>query len=126
MAATAERRAAERGGRRAEWLAAWYLRAKGYRILARRYRTPAGEIDLIVQRGRAVAFVEVKRRVEVATAFGAVTATSRRRIVRAAALWLQGHPAAAGFDQRFDVVICRPGRVPQHIISAFDAEGRSW
>ena len=69
----ADRRLAERRGRRAETLAAWYLRLKGYRILARRYRTPVGEIDLIVRRGRLVAFVEVKRRPTEAEAAEAVT-----------------------------------------------------
>ena len=56
------RRAAERGGRRAEFIAAWFLRLKLYRVIARRYRTPVGEIDLIVRRGRTIAFVEVKQR----------------------------------------------------------------
>jgi putative endonuclease len=124
---TTERRvAAERGGRRAEALAAWLLRLKGYRILARRYRTPAGEIDLVVRRGRLIAFVEVKHRADEAAALDAVTPASRRRIANAAALWIARNPAAATFDQRFDVIVSRPGRLPRHIPSAFDAEGRSW
>lgn len=126
MAASAERQRAERRGRSAEAVAAWYLRLKGYRVLARRYRTAVGEIDLIVRRGRTIAFVEVKRRADAAAAFDAVTMTSRRRIARAAALWLQRHPAAAGLDQRFDVVFCPPRRLPRHLVSAFDGEGASW
>jgi putative endonuclease len=57
-----KRQSAERGGRRAESLAAWWLRLKGWRILARRVRTPVGEIDLVARRGRTIAFVEVKAR----------------------------------------------------------------
>ena len=125
-AADRGRRAAERRGRRAETLAAWLLRAKLYRVVARRYRTPAGEIDLIVRRGRVIAFVEVKRRATEAAAIEAVTATGRRRIVRAAGLWLADHPAAAGLDRRFDVILALPGRLPRHLVSVFDSEGKTW
>ena len=120
------RRAAETRGRRAETIAAWYLRLKGYRVLARRYRTPAGEIDLIVRRGRVIVFVEVKHRPSEDAALGAVTPAARRRIARAAGLWLGAHPAAAGLDQRFDLVIAAPGRLPRHRVSVFDSRGRSW
>lgn len=61
---TLERQRAERRGRRAEKIAAWFLRAKGYAVLARRYKTPVGEIDLVARRGRTLAFVEVKARKE--------------------------------------------------------------
>ena len=118
-----DRRLAERRGRRAETLAAWYLRLKGYRILARRYRTPVGEIDLVARRGRLVAFVEVKQRPTASEAAEAVTEKGRRRIARAAAAWLAAHPAAAVLDLRFDALICVPGRLPRHIAGAFDAEG---
>lgn len=117
------RQHAERRGRRAESLAAWYLRLKGYRIIARRYRTAVGEIDLIARRGRLVAFVEVKQRPSDAEAAEAVTATGRRRIAQAAAAWLAAHPAAAALDLRFDVVMLVPGRLPRHLPAAFDAEG---
>jgi putative endonuclease len=115
--------AAERRGRRAETLALWLLRCKGYRVLARRYRTHAGEIDLIVRRGRLVAFVEVKVRATAADAAEAVTASGRRRIAGAAAAWLAAHPAAAQLDQRFDVVTIVPWRLPRHLPGAFDALG---
>ena len=117
------RRAAERHGRRVESLAAWYLRLKGYRVLDRRYRTAVGEIDLIVRRGRVVAFVEVKMRSTMDAAVGAVTQANRRRVARAAAAWLAAHPAAAGLDLRFDVVIAAPRRLPRHLAGAFDADG---
>jgi putative endonuclease len=122
--ASVERRAAEVRGRRAETFAAWYLRLKGYRVLARRYKTPVGEIDLIVQRGRRIAFVEVKIRESHDEAMLAVTVASRRRIARAASLWLAAHPAANGLDLRFDVVLTAPRRWPRHLAGAFDADGQ--
>jgi len=122
--ATGTRRAAEGRGRRAEWVAAWLLRLKGYRVIARRYRTPVGEIDLIVRRGRLIAFVEVKARATIAEAVESVTPAGCRRVGRAAAAWLGAHPAE-GFDLRFDVVGLAPGRLPRHIPDAFDADGRA-
>jgi len=126
MTAGDSRRAAERRGRMAESLAAWFLRLKGYRVLARRYKTPAGEIDLIVKRGTTIVFVEVKERLDEDAAIAAITPASRKRIARAAALWMSRHPAAAGFDQRFDVVLARPGRLPRHLASVFDSHGAIW
>ena len=120
------RREAERRGRRAEAFAAWLLRLKGYRVLARRYRTPAGEIDLIVRRGRSVVFVEVKERPDEAAALEAVNHAPRRRIARAAALWVSRNPAAADLDQRFDVILARPGRLPRHLPAVFDSGGNVW
>ncbi len=121
-----QRRKAERNGRRAETIAAWYLRLKLYRILARRYRTPVGEIDLIARRGRTIAFVEVKLRPTEAEAMDAVQRPAARRIARAADHWLAAHPAATGLDLRFDVMVAVPGRRPRHLAAAFDAEGRPW
>jgi putative endonuclease len=126
VTATERRRAAEDRGGRAETVAAWYLRLKGYRILSRRYKTPAGEIDLIARRGRTIVFVEVKQRPDDTAALDAVTATSRKRIARAAGLWLSRHPAAVGLDQRFDVVLTLPRRLPRHLVSVFGADGRIW
>jgi len=120
------RRAAERGGRRAEWMAAWYLRLKFYRVLARRYRTPVGEIDLIVRRGRTIAFVEVKQRPSEGEGLDAVRPSAAQRIARAAEQWVASHPAAAGFDRRFDIIVAVSGRLPRHLVSAFDSEGKPW
>jgi putative endonuclease len=120
---SALRRAAERRGRRAEELAVWLLRLKGYRLLARRYKTVVGDIDLIVRRGRTVAFVEVKSRPTMDEASEAATPAGRRRIARAASLWLAQNPAVAEWNLRFDVVMLAPGRLPRHLMGAFDAEG---
>jgi putative endonuclease len=122
-AASEARRAAERRGRRAETWVAWYLRAKGYRVLARRYKSPVGEIDLIVRRGRTIAFVEVKHRPTDVEASEATTPTAQHRIARAASYWLVRHPKATEADLRFDVVVSVPGRLPRHIVAAFDGAG---
>jgi putative endonuclease len=120
------RRAAERGGRRAESMAAWFLRLKLYRVLARRYRTPVGEIDLIVRRGRTIVFVEVKQRPSEGEGLDAVRPSAARRIARAAEHWVAAHPAAAGFERRFDIVVAVPWKPPLHLTAAFDSEGRPW
>lgn len=100
-------------GRRAEWLAAVLLRLKGYRILARDFRVPAGEIDLIARRGGTLAFVEVKARRGDGAA-GAVSNRQRRRIARAAEWYLCGRPDLRGLVLRFDLILIGRGRLPEH------------
>ncbi len=117
--ATAKRRAAYRHGHLAETAALLLLLAKGYRPLARRYKTPLGEVDLVVKRGRLIAFVEVKARALQRDALESVGAQSERRIADAADLWLARHPAASGHDLRYDMVIVQPWRLPRHIPDAF-------
>jgi putative endonuclease len=108
-------------GLSAESRAAMFLIAKGYRILARRFKTPLGEIDIVGGRRRALVFVEVKARERADDAAESVTARGKQRIVAAAELWLARNPAAARNEIRFDVVLVTPGRLPQHIPNAFDA-----
>jgi putative endonuclease len=116
------RQAAFRLGVSAEGRAALYLAAKGYRVLARRWRSPVGEVDLVMRRGRLLVFVEVKARGRLEEAAEAVTVRQRRRIVAGAEAWLAVHPEHAGYDMRFDAVLVAPGRLPQHLIAAFEAE----
>ncbi len=112
------RRRAERFGRWAEGLCALALRATGWRILARRLRTPAGEIDIVARRGRVIAFVEVKARRD--SPFSAAPdARQRRRIARAAALFVARNPALAGCDLRFDLMVVRPWRLPRRLADAW-------
>ena len=120
--ATAARRAAWRRGHWAEWLCLWQLRLTGYRILARRYRTPMGEIDLIARRGRTLAAVEVKARGDLASAGDAVRPRQQRRVTRAFAQFLAGRPDLAGLSLRFDVMLVRPRRLPRHITDAWRPE----
>jgi putative endonuclease len=113
------RRRAERQGRGAERLAGLWLRAKGFGILASRFQSPQGEIDLIARRGRLLLFVEVKARSDDAAAAEAVTARQRSRIERAAQAFLQRRPELAACEMRFDAVLIRPGRLPRHIKDAW-------
>jgi putative endonuclease len=113
------RRRALAAGRAAETVAAWLLRLKGYRILARDWRHAAGEIDLIARRGRLLVAVEVKRRGNEAAAADALLARQRRRIARAAEAYRARLPAGEDLSLRFDVVLVVPGRLPRHIIDAW-------
>ena len=116
-----ERVAAFKTGVSAEARAAAYLMLKGYRILARRFRTPYGEIDIVARRRHLVAFVEVKARASLDEAAYAVTPRQQQRIIEAAQAWLMAHPEHADFDLRFDVMLIAPGRLPRHLLAAFDA-----
>ena len=115
----AARRAAYRRGRGGETRAAWYLRAKGYRILARGYRCAVGEIDVIARRGSLVVAVEVKARPDLASAVEAIGARQRHRIVRAMGDFLARHPQHNGCDVRFDALLVMPWRLPRHISDAW-------
>jgi putative endonuclease len=121
-AKNAKRMAAFRLGVSAEGVAALFLGAKGYRTIARRWKSPVDEIDLVVKRGRLIVFVEVKARKALDQAAESVLLRQRRRIVAAAGAWLAAHPEHAGYDMRFDAVLVAPGRMPQHIVSAFEAD----
>ena len=122
-AATARRRRAYRRGHRGEWLAAAALMAKGYRILARRYRTKLGEIDLIARRGDLVLIVEVKARRTLVEAMEAIARESERRIERAADLWLARQPDHGRLSVRFDMVAVLPWRWPVHVENVFQGRG---
>lgn len=115
------RQRAYRKGHRSEWLAALALMLKGYRIVARRYRTKLGEIDLIARRGDLVLMVEVKARSSLLAAMEALPASSERRIEGAADLWLARQPDHARLSIRFDMVAIVPRRWPVHVKNAFHA-----
>ncbi len=112
------RQRAEKRGRQAERIAAWWLRLKGWQIVARRARTPLGEVDLVARRGSMIAFVEVKAR---ATAAALDLAIDERRLARVAAaaeiLWHDY--AKAGDDMRIDVILLAPGRPPRHLTNVW-------
>lgn len=106
-------------GHSAERLAAFALMLKGFRIVARRYRTRLGEIDLIARRGNLILIVEVKARTSIEAAQLAVTPSAMRRIEAAADIWLQRQPDYARLSLRFDLIAVRPRRWPKHIPAFF-------
>jgi putative endonuclease len=114
-----ERRFAEGAGRRGEFWAELFLRAQFYRVLARRVKTPVGEIDLIMRRGNLTVFVEVKARAFSHQELDALMAVNRRRIVNAAQMWLMRRPELAAGDLRFDVIFLAPFAWPRHLKNAF-------
>jgi putative endonuclease len=118
----AERLKARRWGRWGEGLAAWWLRAKGFRRIARGMRTPVGEIDLIVRRGNLLVFVEVKSRRALPLAYDALRPAQRARIIRAGSWFLAGRPDLAGCDLRYDVVLVGGWSLPKHLIDAWRVE----
>ena len=116
-----ERVTAFRLGVSAETRAALLLIAKGYRIAARRWKTPVGEIDIVARRRRDLVFAEVKARDNLDDAAEAVTERSKLRIIAAAEYWLANHPDDATCFIRFDAILIAPGKLPCHIANAFDA-----
>ncbi len=102
-----KRQAAEKRGRRAELIAAAHVSLRGYQLLARRYKTGAGEIDLIAKRNDTLAFVEVKARETIDLSIDAVTPTARRRIERAGRVFLSKNPSYAEFGVRYDIIAVR-------------------
>lgn len=111
--------AAEKRGRRAEFIAAWALRLKGYRIVEKRFRTKQGEIDLIARKGDLVAMVEVKARPSLSTAVDAVSFEAQRRIENAGDSWLARQTDYARLSIRFDIIAVVPRKWPHHIKGAW-------
>ncbi len=117
-----DRRQAEARGHRGEAWAAWWLRLKGHRILGRRVKTRAGEIDLVTLCPFGpVCFVEVKARGTMRAAAEAVTPEQRTRIARAASLYLASRPALARRGARFDIVTVTG--LPRHLPDAWRMDG---
>lgn len=119
MARRADRQAREKAGRRAEALAVLSLRLRGYSILAKRYRTPVGEIDIVARRGKTLIFLEVKARADEPSALESVTPRQQNRIVQAASAFIQEQRATGFAAMRFDVMVVLPGKWPRHLIDAW-------
>ena len=119
-----ERQRAEAAGRLAEALAVWSLRLRGYRILARRYRTPSGEIDIVASRGRWLVAAEVKARAGFERGLEAVGPRQQERIARALAHFRQRRRGAERLDVRYDVIVVAPGRLPRHVADAWRPTGQ--
>lgn len=108
-------------GRRGEWLACWWLRLHGWRVVARNLRTPVGEIDVVARRGRVLAIIEVKTRPDLAAAAVAISPRQQERLVRAAHWLVAGRPDLAELDVRFDALLVRPWSLPRHVPDAWRA-----
>lgn len=122
MNAGNRRRRAFRKGHHAEGIAALWLRLKGYRILARRFRCRLGEVDIIARRGAVLAVVEVKARGEVTAAVDAVQGQAWRRIEAAADVWRGRHPQMASLSTRYDIVaVLSPVRL-RHLAGAWQPD----
>lgn len=104
----------------AESRAAALLIAKGFRILARRFKSPVGEIDIVARRRQLLVFVEVKARADLDEAAWSVTPRQQRRIAAAAEAWLAVHGDEGFRDIRFDAILVAPGKLPRHIAAAFE------
>ena len=113
-----KREIAERRGRRGEGLAAFWLRLHGWRVVARRVKTPRGEIDLVMRRGRTVAFVEVKWRAAGTSLDTAIDEYLLRRVADAAEAVAHRY-ARPGDTIRIDVLLLAPRRWPRHIVNAW-------
>lgn len=113
------RLARRRRGRRGEALACLWLRLKGYRILARNWRHPLGEIDIVARRGPILAVIEVKWRDRLDLAAESISPRQRHRIARAAAVFWARQPDAARLSLRFDALLLAPGRWPRHVADAW-------
>ncbi|MDQ0318646.1 putative endonuclease [Pararhizobium capsulatum DSM 1112] len=108
-----------RRGAIAEYRAMLALVFQGYRIVAFRYRTKLGEIDIIARKGDLVACIEVKARANLDSAVTAVSPTAQRRIRAASDLWLSRQPDATRLSIRYDIISVSPWRWPVHLIDAF-------
>jgi putative endonuclease len=117
-----ERVAAHLVGLSAESRAAAYLVAKGYRIVARRFRSPVGEVDIVARRRAVLVFVEVKARNTLDDAALSLLPRQQQRIAAAAGAWLAAHPEDGESDIRFDAILVAPGKIPRHIPAAFETE----
>jgi putative endonuclease len=113
-----ERQQRYRTGHTAEFVAAAFLMARGHRILARRFKTPVGEIDLITLKGGRVGFVEVKRRATLAECEASITPKLRQRVRRASDQWLARNTKHQSRDLGFDLLFVLPWQLPVHLRDA--------
>ena len=113
---------AEARGRWAEVIALWRYRLSGFRLLATRYRTSVGEIDLVLRRGDLLVFVEVKARASRDDALHSLTAYQRERLSRAASVLLRDHSIHNDCAMHFDLISVQPWRFPYRVVDAWRLE----
>ncbi len=111
-------------GHFAETIASWYLRLKGYHFVARNFvvkrGTGAGEIDLIMTKGKTIVFVEVKKRRTYNLAAEAITIENQMRVVRSSAVFLKKQPQFNTYKMRYDAILFSSYHfLPRHILNAW-------
>jgi putative endonuclease len=116
------KRATYKTGLAAETLCRFLLRLKGYRILASRYKSPLGEIDIVAMRGMNIAMIEVKARPTRREALESVLPRQRQRLERGALDFLAHHPHLNRHNLRFDIMLVTPRRFPVHMQDAWRPE----
>ena len=115
-------RSGHQTGLEAEKLCRLALRLKFYRIVAERYKTPMGEIDIVAARGRSLIAIEVKARATRDAAVASISHNQQQRIVAAMQDFVMRHPHYRRFDLRFDVMAVMPRRWPLHIKNAWQVD----
>lgn len=103
----------------AEHICIWVLRFQGYKILARRYKTKVGEIDIIARRFHALVFVEVKARSSYEVGLESISFKQRQRIQKTAEIFLSRSRKKDFNQMRFDVMVVVPWRWPYHLRNAW-------
>lgn len=111
-------------GHFAETIALWYLRLKGYRFVRRNFvvkrGTGAGEIDLIMTKGKTIVFFEVKKRRTYNLAAEAITIENQMRVVKSSAVFLQDNPKYNTYQMRYDAILFSSYHfLPRHIVNAW-------
>ncbi len=106
MISKTERQRFEKAGRRAEFLACWFLRLKGYRILTQRFKTRQGEVDIIAKNRKHIVVVEVKQRATAEKLHEIVSYENSQRVMNAAEIFLNKHREfqKTDYDLRFDII----------------------
>ena len=112
-------------GAAAEEQADRYLRQQGLQTLARNWRCPGGELDLILRDGDTLVIAEVRQRSrdDFGDAAASVDARKRSRLIRATQLYLAQHPQHADAPVRFDVIALDASHHITWLKAAFDADG---
>lgn len=110
-----------KSGLLAESIAILMLYCKFYRIIERRYKTRVGEIDIIAMRGKALVFIEVKKRASRNELFESITTKQKQRIVSGAELYLKRNPEFHSYAKRFDAILILPKSFPIHIKNAWES-----
>lgn len=117
----AEKQAFEKAGRRAENLASFYLRLKGYRILERRFKVRQGEVDIVARKGNIIAMIEVKQRASEEAADKSVSYENQSRLMDAAEIYIHQNRSLQNveFELRYDFLYVIGRWKIRHITDAF-------